>query len=112
MKRVTTTERVTATERLVRKFARGYERGTGSARYIAATEMAVFISDLIRQFSGMSFAVRRDRGNGATLSVRSRATRDELYFAHVHNTNARGLDRSPVAYCLTFENADVNFEVG
>src|SRR5262245_62030603 len=101
-------EKAEATERLVRKFARGYERG-GSTRYIAASEMALFIEDLIREFSGLSFAVRKDRGNGATLSVRSRATREELYFARVHNTDSRGRARSPVSFSLMFENMDINF---
>ncbi|NLA87245.1 MAG: hypothetical protein GX847_08205 [Clostridiales bacterium] len=105
-------ERVPATERLVRKFARSYERGSGRTRYIASSRMEEFISDLIGQFSGTSFALRKDRGNGVTLSVRQQATREELYFTHVYNTNNRGLERSPVTYSLTFENTDVNFEVG
>lgn len=112
METLAVTEKIAATERLVRKFARGYERGSGSARYIAASDLEGFILDLISQFSGMRFALRKDRGKGVTLSVRSSATREELYFAHVHNTNNRGLDRSPVTYSLTFENTDVNFEVG
>ena len=105
-------DRVPATERLIKKFARSYERGSGRARYIASSQMEGFISDLINQFSGTSFALRRDRGNGATLSVRLSATRQEHYFTHVYITNNRGLERSPVKYSLTFENTDVNFEVG
>lgn len=105
-------ERVQATERLVRKFARSYERGSGGARYIAAAQMELFIMDVVNKFSGTSFALRKDRGNGVTLSVRLRATREELYFTHVYNTNNRGLSRSPVMYSLTFDNTDVNFELG
>lgn len=104
-------ERVEATERLVRKFARSYERGSGGVRYIPSGQLETFLTDLLERFYGMNFALRRDRGNGATLSIRRRSTREQIYFTHVYNTNNRGLSRMPVSYNLNFENTDVNFEL-
>lgn len=104
-------ERVEATERLVRKFARSYERGSGGARYIPSDQLEEFLKDLVGRFYGMNFALRRDRGNGATLSIRRRSTRERIYFTHVYNTNGRGRSRTPVSYNLSFDNTDVNFEL-
>lgn len=102
---------VPATDKLVRKFAKGYERGCGSAaRYIASEDFQSFISELVSQFNGIRLDIRKDRGQGVFLSVLSSDTREMLYFTRVRNTNARGLDRSPVRYSLELANRDIVLE--
>ena len=88
---------VCGTEKLIRKFAKGYERRGGAAAYIASDDLNNFLEELIAEFSGICVGLRKDRGQGLYLSVMSSGTRAPLYFARVRNTNARGLDRSPGA---------------
>ena len=102
---------VKATEKLVRKFVKGYERGRGSGAYVSSADFQNMIGELISQFSGICIGIQRDRGQGLFLSVLSAETRTVLYFVRVRNTNARGLDRSKVRYSLTVENRDLVLEV-
>jgi hypothetical protein len=96
------------TERLIKKFARGFERGSdSSARYIASEDMQGFITELVSVFSGIGVRIRKDRGQGLLLSVLQWDTWAVLYSVHIRNTNTRGLVRSPVRYCLEIENRDV-----
>lgn len=102
---------VRGTEKLVRKFAREYERRSRSVGcYLAGTDLEVFLSKLISEFSGICISIRKDRGQGLALSILSSDTRASLYFVYVRKTNARGLDRSPARYSLTLENKDVTLE--
>jgi hypothetical protein len=101
---------VPATDKLIRQFARGYERGTGSARYIASLDFSSFISELASTFQGIRLDIRRDRGQGVYLSILSAETRETLYFTRVRNINGRGLDRSPVRYSLEITNRDIVLE--
>jgi hypothetical protein len=102
---------VSGTEKLIRKFAKGYERRSGSAaRYVASEDMNNLIAELISEFSGICIGLRKDRGQGVLLSVMSSETRALLYSVRVRNTDARGLNRSKVRYSLTLENRDVILE--
>ena len=98
---------VNPTEKLVRKFVKGYERGVGSGAYVSSSDLQNLIAELVSEFSGISIGLRKDRGQGIFLSVLSSDTRAVLYFVRVRNTNARGLDRSRVHYSLTIEDRDV-----
>ena len=98
---------VCGTEKLIKKFAKGFERRSGAAAYIAISDMNNFLAELISEFSGICVGLRKDRGQGLFLSVMASETRALLYFIRVRNTNARGLDRSKVRYSLTLENKDV-----
>ena len=55
---------VSGTEKLVRKFARGYERRGGSDAYIASEDLQNFVAELISEFSGICIGLRKDRGQG------------------------------------------------
>ena len=57
---------IPATDKLIQKIARGYERGTGSARYIAGLDFSGFISVLASTFQGIRLDIRRDRGQGVS----------------------------------------------
>jgi hypothetical protein len=102
---------VRGTEKLVKKFAKGYERRSRTVgSYLAGSDLEIFLLKLIAEFSDIRICIRRDRGQGLTVSIQACDTRALLHRVYVRNTNARGLDRSPVKYELMLNNRDVNLE--